>query len=287
MLNKKTIRVRVKNSKEKKIIKVNIKRFFKSIIICSLVISFTGVTVKKCIINKFFSNDTVQAYDVSNSKDVKKNLPNKDQDNKRKNISAIDKKDLKGKESGEKLYSNNSSNNKEDILKEAVFFGDSITESLSFYELLDESQVFGIKGLNLVKAEKQMDKLIQLNPKKLFILLGSNDVESGMNSKQFIKDYKELIQTIKSKIPNCKIYVQSILPVTEKAQKKQANFAIFRINEFNNALKEMTKDENLEFVNLLPILEGKSNLYEPDGIHFKIGFYNLWIDYLKNKLYLN
>ncbi|WMJ80152.1 GDSL-type esterase/lipase family protein [Clostridium sp. MB40-C1] len=287
MLNKKTIRIRVKNNKKKKIIKINTKRFFKSIIICILVVSSTAITVKKCIINKLFSNDMVQAYDVSNNKDVKKSLQNKDIDNKSSNMGSISKKSLEGKESGEKLYSNNSSNNKKDILKDAIFFGDSITESLSFYELLDESQVVGIKGLNVFKAEKQIDKLVQSNPKKLFILLGSNDVESGMDSKQFAQNYKKLMETIKFKMPDCKVYIQSILPVTEKVKQKQPNFSDLRINEFNDVLKKIAKDKNLEFINLLPVLEGKSSLYEPDGIHFKTGFYDLWIDYLKNNLSLN
>ena len=51
-----------------------------------------------------------------------------------------------------------------------MFYGDSITEALSFYEFLDESQVIALKGHTLIDAKNDVDKVAEVCPEKIFML---------------------------------------------------------------------------------------------------------------------
>lgn len=171
------------------------------------------------------------------------------------------------------------------VLNEAMFLGDSITESISFYDFLDESRVVGIKGLAIYNAKNHLDTIVKSKPKYLFILLGSNDLEDGMSSKDFKKHYKNLIEIIKSKSPTTNIYVQSILPVKKSVENKQPNFSINRVNSFNEALSELAEEEKINYLDISTILDSSNkDLYEPDGIHFKYNFYELWTNFIKNNV---
>lgn len=171
------------------------------------------------------------------------------------------------------------------VLNESMFLGDSITESISFYDFLDESRVVGIKGLAIYNAKNHLASIVKSKPKYLFILLGSNDLEGGMSSKDFKKNYKNLIEIIKSKSPTTNIYVQSVLPVKKSVENKQPNLSTTRVNSFNETLIELAEEEKINYLDISTILDSSNkDLYEPDGIHFKYNFYELWTNFIKNNV---
>ena len=57
-----------------------------------------------------------------------------------------------------------------------IFMGDSITEALSEFGILDSYNVIAHKGDTVIKALKSIDKLQGINPKNLVLLYGMNDV---------------------------------------------------------------------------------------------------------------
>lgn len=83
-----------------------------------------------------------------------------------------------------------------------VFMGDSITEALSEFALLDDYNVICNKGDTVVKAMQNIEKLQGINPKNLVLLYGMNDVIefdsnlSGQDSNTFKEKYIELINSI-------------------------------------------------------------------------------------------
>ncbi|QUH19548.1 GDSL-type esterase/lipase family protein [Alkaliphilus sp. B6464] len=200
----------------------------------------------------------------------------KETNNKPNENSNIPKKDI--------LDTSEDINYKE-VFGSSLFIGDSITEGLSHYELLDEETVIAKLGFTLLKANKELSNIKTLKPENVFILLGTNEVESNMSSEKFIKNYTELINNIKDKYPEASIYVQSILPVDPKVQKKLPFVTTARIQEFNSAIIEMAKNESLNYLNVASVLENiDKDLHESDGIHFKYPFYKLWLNYLHNNI---
>lgn len=182
---------------------------------------------------------------------------------------------LTGKEEGLNKF-----NDYKEVFKEDLFFGDSITDSLSFYEFIDESNVVAKFGLTAKGAKDEVQNIVKINPKSIFIMFGMNDILTDEDSNQFADDYAELIYDIKEKLPDTKIYVQSILSVAPKVKDKKPLLTNENIDKFNEALKDMAKNENVEYLNIRTILEENKDLLEPDGIHVKYKFYKLWLDYL-------
>ncbi|AYF53584.1 acetylhydrolase [Clostridium botulinum C] len=260
----------------------NIKRFIINtltllviIIIATLFIGHSKKSNKK--------NISLAISEVSNTKTL--NIT-KENVNKNKINNVSQSKELVKQENNINTNKNNQEkknlSNKE-YFKDSLFLGDSITEAMAFFNVLDESNVKGIIGLTISKAKAVIDNIEGKKPKRIFILLGSNDISN--NIEMNMSNYKKLLNKIKAKLPEAKIYVQGILPVTEKAVKKDKYLKKENINKFNEALKKNCQKEKVNFIDLSSIVENTDkSIYEPDGIHFKEPFYKLWLDYLKNIL---
>ena len=161
-----------------------------------------------------------------------------------------------------------------------VFLGDSITTGLSSYKFLDDSKVYAKVGIGTNKVEEMVESAAEQNPKRVFIMSGINDVGS-YNKAQFTQHYTDLINTVKEKCPNAKIYVQSILPVLAQATQKNPSLNNDRINEFNSAISQISKDENVVYLNTSVLVNRNENIYASDGIHYKPAFYPTWMNFLQ------
>lgn len=168
-----------------------------------------------------------------------------------------------------------------EIYKRDMFFGDSITEGITFFEFLDEAQVIAKPGINIWKADDQIDKAVKIKPENFYLLFGLNDIDNVLTGEKFAKLYGDLIHKIKLKIPDTKIYIQSILPVLPKAAKNKASLTNENVDDFNDALKNLAQREGVQYLNISEALKGEDNIiYESDGIHFKEKFYPMWLDYI-------
>lgn len=169
------------------------------------------------------------------------------------------------------------------FFKEDVFIGDSITQGISDYDFLNEENVYAKLGISLMQVDAQIAKAKKIQPQKIFLLLGANDIEyEGTTPGVFKERYRNVICKIKTSMPNTKIYVQSILPVLPNAAKNNPLVNNTRIGQFNNAIASMASEENITYLNIASLINNSNkNLYEPDGEHFKCKFYNLWLNYIE------
>lgn len=169
-----------------------------------------------------------------------------------------------------------------------VFMGDSITESLSEFEILDSYNVISNKGDTVVKALQNIDKLQGINPKNLVLLYGMNDViefDSNLSSQDsgtFKEKYIELINSIKSVLPRTNIYLISPLPVMDNAVETNYRLTNENLNEFRLKVDEVANVTGSTYINVSSIISENDYLHEQDGIHYKYDFYPLLLDYLTN-----
>ncbi|MEW9094115.1 MAG: GDSL-type esterase/lipase family protein [Clostridiaceae bacterium] len=179
--------------------------------------------------------------------------------------------------------SNNSTNYKE-FFKEDVFMGDSVTEGISYYEFVQEENVYAKKGSHINAIKNELNKIESENPRNIYLLYGLNDL-GAISNQWFIDQYRELVRSLKAKFPNSNIYVQSILPVLPKAESSKTGVNNKKINEYNSMLIDMAKEENINFLNIGSLInDSNKNLYEPDGIHFKADFYKLMLNYIRDNV---
>ena len=185
----------------------------------------------------------------------------------------------------------------ESYFDDAVFIGDSRTEGLRLYAGPQNADYLTVKGLNVETAMSKplinidgtkvtvIDALKRKTYGKVYVMLGVNEL-GWSYSELFIKRYGELIDEIHRVQPNAQIYVQSIIPVTQKKSESDDIFNNTNIKKYNDLIIQMTKEKRVHFLNVKEGLEdSKGCLPEDastDGIHLNAEYCQTWMDYISN-----
>lgn len=196
---------------------------------------------------------------------------------------------LANEKQGEDINSGDIENGEENYYKyyeNTVFMGDSITEGLAEFGIVNSYNVIANKGDTVIKAMNNMDKLSNINPKNLVLMYGMNDVIFfddviyGDGAKAFKEAYIKFVNAIKASLPKTNIYIISPLPVEDNARNTNSRLTNENLNAFRGKAKEVTEETGTTFVDLASTILNKDYLYESDGIHYKIDFYNVLMEYL-------
>lgn len=193
---------------------------------------------------------------------------------------------------------NNSSGNKVEFDSSVAFIGDSRTQGFLIYNGLKDVQDYSYVGLMVdtaitKKFVKTSDgnKITLLQDMKnkqidtVYIMLGVNEL--GWAYPQVFKSkYNELIDEIRKVKPNCKIYVQSIIPMTKSKSDSDKVFNNANVEKFNKLVQEVAAEKNVKYLDVKSALVNSSG-YLPeesstDGIHLDKKYCEKWLDYLKN-----
>lgn len=249
------------------------KLFVKKYIYC--LVSFLIIVVlvvSLLVFNKVFKDEAKDEY-YNSGMNVLDELEEKE-------VTEVNDKINKNEDSNNENTSDNDSGEKnyKEYFKNDVFMGDSLVEAFNAYQFLDSSCVVAKVGGNLTTAEESIDKVIGLDPKNLFIAYGLNELLINDNKEDFINKYNSVVQSIKEKKPDINIYITSIFYVKEDTVSKNPVFRRERIDEYNEALKEMCNENKYNYVDINQYVT--ENYYEPDGIHLIGSFYYIWLDKL-------
>lgn len=181
---------------------------------------------------------------------------------------------------------------------DAVFIGDSLSVGIKTYELMPNATVLAVEGLNPQtimtstavenksgEKVKVIDALKEYNPKKIYIMLGSNGF-FWMDKDTFMKYYAEFINEVKAQHPDAIIYIQSIMPVTKEKEESDPRFANSIINEFNADIIKMCEELGVYYLDCASAVAGEDGALPEeaspsDGMHFTATYYRNWMDYLR------
>ncbi len=194
------------------------------------------------------------------------------------------------------LVANTGSSVSDEYFDDAVFVGDSITEGIKLYEIMSNATVVAARGINLdnVFTDNQirtaegnttvMGALKQADPSKIYIMFGANGV-GWFTEEHFTDVYTKFVEKVKKQHPDSQIFVQSILPVTQKFDESRDDISNEKINRYNELIVEMAEKEEIYYLDVASaIKDDKGCLPEDsngDGMHFGGKYYNKWFDYLK------
>ncbi|WP_019639242.1 GDSL-type esterase/lipase family protein [Paenibacillus fonticola] len=170
------------------------------------------------------------------------------------------------------------------LFQRSVFLGDSITEGLSYHDVLNEENVLAGAGKTAQFALEDVEELVKRKPEHIFIQLGSDDILWPTdNPKEYsLSYYAQLIDEIAGKLPDAAITLLSVTPVTAEAESSEPRY--LNIGEYNEGVKELAAEKQVGFVDLSPIVADHTELYDTDGIHFQAEYYPILLDFLKDKL---
>ncbi|CAL1520742.1 GDSL-type esterase/lipase family protein [Chitinophaga sp. MM2321] len=176
--------------------------------------------------------------------------------------------------------------------KDIVLLGNSITFWGEWGELLRSSHIKnrGIPGDNTFGVLERLDEVIDGKPRKVFILIGINDVSAGIPDSIIIRNYKRMITRIKEGSPRTRIYFQTLLPTNSSFTRQMNHFnKEAHILKINAALIEIAAEERITLIDIhTPFSDASGHLFKDctwDGVHLTKKGYYIWADILKK--YIN
>ena len=169
-----------------------------------------------------------------------------------------------------------------------VFLGDSITQGYNLKASFNNYPVInsGISGNTTRDVLNDMyGRVYQYNPSKVVILIGTNDIFNGISKEETISNINKIINNIKEKLPNTKIYLESLYPINNSDSPNINHWMVgSRTNSFITSINnEIKKIEGITYINMYDslVLNGLLNLaYTYDGLHMNSTGYNV----ITNKL---
>ena len=188
-----------------------------------------------------------------------------------------------------------------------LFVGSSLMEWFPIHEMqltLDlDCAIYnrGIAGTTTDDLLKSMNECIfSLEPSKLFINIGSNDIggPAGYKKEELIANYNEIMDQIKERLPVCQVFVMAYYPVNTKADfglekgMKESMFATRtnpNIMEANEAVEELARKHGFCFINVNEgLTDEEGNLkveFSLEGLHLWPNAYAVILENLKRYLY--
>lgn len=185
-----------------------------------------------------------------------------------------------------------------DYFDDVLFVGDSITEGIKLYDVMNNATVLSNTGVNLGSLYTKacidtadgrtvsiMEASALYNPGKIYLLMGINSIASDEES--FREAYGRVVDTLVSQHPNAILYIQSILPVTADYEKRASAVADnAKIDRYNAIIKELAAEKGVYYLNVAEIFKDAdgclpSEASPKDGIHFGSAWYRKWFDYLR------
>ena len=174
-----------------------------------------------------------------------------------------------------------------------VFLGNSITEVGQWQDVTGLNNVInrGISGDNSYGVFYRLDPVLKQKPSKIFLLIGVNDIKRGTPVEDIARNYERIILKVKRDAPKTKLYLQSVLPVTESILASiYDNIRNPRIIALNKLMKELSVKYNLPYVDLFNVFKDENGQLirslTTDGLHLQPEAYVIWADYLKKMKYL-
>ncbi|MEE1086612.1 MAG: GDSL-type esterase/lipase family protein [Schaedlerella sp.] len=160
--------------------------------------------------------------------------------------------------------------------EDAVIIGDSRAVGFSYYGFLSESQVLAEKGAIITGTADRIDQLKSLNPGQIFLCFGLNDIQRGLwdEPESYSEQCAEIIELLNEELPQCEVFLNSILPAGEVAIASTAKYA--EIDDYNASLAQMCEEKGVNFVDNTAVANEHMDLYEPDGLHLQSEFYKYW-----------
>lgn len=178
--------------------------------------------------------------------------------------------------------------------KGTAFMGNSLISGFDVYNIEPNADYYWSIGMSAYGAlhspmsgseNTAVEEICAHKYKKVFLMFGTNEL-GWSNSDSFIKNYGEVIDEIRTAMPETQIYIQSITPVTASVDKKNQNgINNARIEEYNILLQNLAAEKGVGYLDIASIYkDSNGNMADKysggDGIHLSPNAYYLWLDYI-------
>lgn len=174
------------------------------------------------------------------------------------------------------------------FLSKTVFVGDSICSGLRVYGILPSDNVMAVGNVgarsifdykfNAYGTEYALpDALALLKPEYVICSMGMNDVNMTSEEK-FCENYDNVLSTIHATLPNAKIYVVSITPISAESTFCSNE----KLDRYNQALKSHLSGTSYGYLDVASIMKNAAGALADennggDGIHLSPAAYKAYL----------
>lgn len=130
-----------------------------------------------------------------------------------------------------------------------------------------------------------------LQPKRVILTFGTNDLNPNYKTADFIKNYQTGIEAVVAAYPSVDIIVNAIPPIGQ--QHSNQSLTQTQVDEFNKALVEMCKEKGWKFLNSAEALKDSTTGYAKsgyvetsDGIHLTRTAMDALFTYVRTHSYI-
>lgn len=197
-------------------------------------------------------------------------MPENDSESKKKNITYYTKY-YQTKKSIYDSYTH--------IDSETIFLGDSLTDYYEWGEALSDHEVLnrGIAGDTTTGVLNRIDEVVKAKPDRVYLLIGINDMIAGQSINKIETNYKQILDILKTRSPNTKVYIQSLFPVNTALTGHPLNNATIR--DLNKRLEDLSNLYDYQYIDIYPELVEFGQLNKDftfDGLHLNGEGYRIW-----------
>lgn len=173
--------------------------------------------------------------------------------------------------------------------RDIIFLGNSITNGGEWCELFQDRRVKnrGISGDVCMGVYDRLGPILRGKPAKIFLLIGINDVSRGVPEDTIVSRIGMITRKIRRDSPKTKLYLQSVLPVTDHYKMFGSHTRHWKmIKGINEKLEQLAVEEKVAYIDLYAYFvdpaTGKMNVkYSNDGLHLLGKGYAVWAEILK------
>lgn len=167
-----------------------------------------------------------------------------------------------------------------------VFAGNSITNMHSWFEAFGSNQDVigrGNSGGFATEILTHLESYIDSKPRKLFLMIGTNDISSGTAYTKTAKDIQIICKRIRLESPETEVYLETILPRSANAK---PDYEL--CNDLTREYVASLNDPKVHLIDLSEVMAplgnaGKRNTWTCwDGLHPRVVGYSAWCHYIQD-----
>lgn len=130
--------------------------------------------------------------------------------------------------------------------------------------------------------------IAKMKARRVYVMIGSNDVDGSVTVDEFISDYKQALQNIKNSYSYCDVIACAIPPVVQ--DQDQAAETQTRIDQFNQAIAVACNDMGFKYLNSPEVLKdskgyAEASYVDTDSGTFNAAGANTFLEYVKSHAY--
>lgn len=164
-----------------------------------------------------------------------------------------------------------------------AFVGDSLTDFGRWSDAWPNLTIrnFGIVGDTTLGLEYRLNQVIKARPDRIFVLIGTNDIEYGRPIPEIAANIDHIIARLQLELPRSKIFLQSVLP-------RQPQFDE-PVRAVNKLIRKVAETRKVTFVDLYPHFVAEGGRLDPsvtlDDTHLAGKGYARWRALIQDYVY--